>query len=150
MSSLVSSGVRSVARKITRSALETRTSRPPASTNASAPAIHGSSTRTASALAGRLAVRCSYGLRFRGSALAQVDREDAHRRNREELRLPVLKRALPEVGAGEVPGPRQRWLQMRNAVVAVFGPARDRLAEPRAQPYEAHHDHQRVRVDVRA
>src|SRR3954452_4196514 len=36
MSSFVSAGVRSVAGKITRSGLETRTSRPPASTKASA------------------------------------------------------------------------------------------------------------------
>src|SRR3954451_24264049 len=46
MSSFVSAGVRSVSGKITRSGLDTRTSRPPASTVVASPlAIHESSTR---------------------------------------------------------------------------------------------------------
>src|SRR4051794_21646734 len=48
MSSLVSSAVRSVAGKITRSGLDTRSSRPPASTTVASDAMPGSSTARAS------------------------------------------------------------------------------------------------------
>ena len=54
------------------------------------------------ARARRLAVRRPDRLRLRRAALAQVDREDRHRADREELRLPVLQRAIPEVRIDEV------------------------------------------------
>src|SRR3954454_1995423 len=53
MSSLVSAGVRSVAGKITRSALETRTSRPPASTMTSELATRAGMLRASVALVAR-------------------------------------------------------------------------------------------------
>src|SRR5688572_17761373 len=56
MSSLVSSGVRSVAGKITRSALETRSSRPPASMNTSPLAAMSAVELVDRAGAGRLVV----------------------------------------------------------------------------------------------
>src|SRR5204863_8487506 len=67
---------------------------------------------------------------------------------REELRLPVLEGPLPEVGASQVPRPAERLLEVLDALVAVFGPARQRLAQPRAGPDEAHDDHERVLVDL--
>ena len=51
-------------------------------------------------LAGRrgLVVRRADRLRLGRAALPEVDREDGHRPDGEELRLPVLERPLPEVG----------------------------------------------------
>jgi hypothetical protein len=50
-----------------------------------------------SAFGPRGRVRCADRLGLRRAALAQVDREDHHRADRQELRLPVLQGAVPEV-----------------------------------------------------
>ena len=57
-----------------------------------------------------LVVRCADRLRLGRAALAQVDREDDHRPDGQELRLPVLQCLLPEVGLDEIGAPRDRGL----------------------------------------
>src|SRR4051812_33089157 len=47
-------------------------------------------------------VGCADGFGFGGAALAEVDREHGHRADGEELRLPVLECAVPEVAGGDV------------------------------------------------
>ena len=54
-------------------------------------------------------------LRLGRAALAQEDREDGQRADRQELRLPVLQRALPEVGATEVADQRRSRCRARRA-----------------------------------
>jgi CheY-like chemotaxis protein len=54
------------------------------------------------ARARRLVVRGADRLRLRRAALAQVDRERGHRADGEELRLPVLQAAIPEVRVEQV------------------------------------------------
>ena len=57
-----------------------------------------------SALAGAagLFVRRTDGLRLRRTSLAKINREDRHRPNGEELRLPVLEGLFPEVGGPQI------------------------------------------------
>ena len=56
----------------------------------------------------RVMWRAERRLRFRRATLAKVDRKDRHRADREELRLPVLQAAIPEVGVGPVLAPADR------------------------------------------
>src|ERR1044072_61545 len=67
-------------------------------------------------------------------ALAQVDGEDPHRADREQLRLPVLQRPLPEVRARQVLAPGDRALPMLGLLLVEDDADRDRLADPRRQP----------------
>src|SRR3954467_3811785 len=64
-------------------------------------------------------------LGFRRAALAQVDREDREGAHRKKLRLPVLKRRLPERSAAQVTGPGARRLGVFSLGVFVVGPAGD-------------------------
>lgn len=72
--------------------------------------------RTGVTLGGLSALRARRGVRFahrfglRGPALAREHRQDDHRPDREELRLPVPQRPVPEVRCPDVLQERQRRL----------------------------------------
>src|SRR4051812_21732508 len=84
------------------------------------------------------------------AALAQVDREDRHRADGEELGLPVLQRAVPEVARGHVAQPAHRGELVIELLGVVGDVAVDRLHAPRGEPDRGHEDHQRVGVDAGA
>src|SRR3954451_22612556 len=90
------------------------------------------------------------GLGLRRAALAQVDREDRHRADGEELRLPVLQRAVPEVARGHVAEPAHPRQLMVELLGVVGDTAGDRLHAPRREPDRGHDDHERVGVDAGA
>src|SRR5215204_3940614 len=104
--------------------------------------------RETSAGAAGLRVRRADGLRLRRSALAEIDREDGHRPDGEELRLPVLEASLPEVRRGHIRPPRGLGFPVGCLLVVVGSQARERLAEPGGEEDRAHHDRERVRVDA--
>src|SRR4051812_26574906 len=83
-------------------------------------------------------VRGSYGLGLGGAALAEVDREDGHRADGEELRLPFLQRPVPEVRAAHVLDEAERRLLVVELPGVVRDPAPHRLHAPRRQPDETH------------
>ena len=83
-----------------------------------------------SALDAGRAVRCADGLGLRRAALAEVDREHGHRADGEELGLPVLERAVPEVGRGDVLQPADGALLVVELLGVVGDAPGDRLAEP--------------------
>ena len=68
------------------------------------PEARASADRGTSPLGRGVVMGRAYGLGLGRAALAQIDREDHHRPDRQELRLPVLQRAIPEVR-----GRRRRW-----------------------------------------
>src|SRR5829696_51106 len=92
-------------------------------------------------------MRRAHGLGLRRPALAQVDGEDRHRADGEELGLPVLQRGLPEIGRAEVAQPRERRLLVLEPLRVVLAPTRDGLREPGPDPERRHHEHERVPVD---
>src|SRR5688572_14688522 len=60
------------------------------------------------------------GLRFRGTPLAEEDREDDHRGDREELALPVLKGLEPEArGPGILEWRQDSELTVRSLLLVV-------------------------------
>src|SRR5215217_4281852 len=89
-------------------------------------------------------VRRADGLGLGRPALSQVDAQDGHRADGEELRLPVLQGRLPEVRAADVLQPAQRLLLVLDLIRVVGAPARYGLREPRCKEYEPHHDQERV------
>src|SRR3954471_19264314 len=95
-----------------------------------------------SAFEARGPVGGSDGLGFGRPALAQVDRQRPERADREELRLPVLQGAVPEVRRAHVLPQRQRRLLVVELLRVVVDPPGDRLREPRRQPDRQHRDQQ--------
>jgi hypothetical protein len=69
--------------------------------------------------------------------VAKVDRERRHRRDREELGLPVLQRAVPEVRCAKVVDPRDGRLAVRALLVVEHRPVRQRLREQRSEEDES-------------
>ena len=65
-----------------------------------------------------------------GAALAKVDRQDDHRSDGQELRLPVLQRAVPEVRRGDIGRPRDRRCLVVELVGVVVDASRQRLGQP--------------------
>src|SRR3954471_9508755 len=92
-------------------------------------------------------VRGPHGLGLRRSTLPQIDRQGGERAHREELRLPVLQRPVPEVRGAQVLPQRQRRLVMVELVAVVLDAPGHGLRDPRAQPDRGHEQQQRVRVD---
>src|SRR3954447_19020128 len=105
--------------------------------------------RARSAARGGLVVRRADRLRLGRAALAQVHAEDRHRSDRQELRLPVLQRRLPEVRRAEVSDVRHLGLLVGDLVRVVGAPAAGRVGEPGAEEDRGHQQDQRVRVDPR-
>ena len=58
-------------------------------------------------------------LRLRRASLAEVDRDDRHRSDGQELGLPVLERAVPEVGVRDVATPAERRYMHAMAAVGL-------------------------------
>src|SRR3954468_23760436 len=122
----------------------------PGASGAAAGSVGGLETNPAlaSALRARAAVRLADGLGLRRAALTQPDREDDHRRDGEELRLPVLQRPVPELRAARVLPEVQRRLVVVELVGVVDDAAGDELGEPGPDPDGRHDQHQRVRVQA--
>jgi hypothetical protein len=62
--------------------------------------------------------------------LSKVDGEPHHRRDGEELALPVLKRLEPETRRGDVIGERRLGLMVQDFVRGIVREAAERVADP--------------------
>src|SRR4051794_4442391 len=120
----------------------------PGASGAAAGSVGGLETNPAlaSALRTRAAVRLADGLGLWRATLTQPDREDDHRRDGEELRLPVLQGPVPELRAARVLPEAQRRLVVVELVGVVDDAAGDELGEPRPDPDGRHDEDQRVGV----
>jgi hypothetical protein len=90
-------------------------------------------------------VRGADRLGLRRSTLPQIDRQDRHRRDGQQLRLPVLQGAVPEVRLEQVLRPRHRILQVSELPLVERRGAGDRLGQPRPEKQQTHHQAQRIR-----
>jgi nitrite reductase/ring-hydroxylating ferredoxin subunit len=97
---------------------------------------------------GREAVRSADRFRLRRPALAQEDRERHHAAHREQLRLPVLQRAVPEVCGQQVLAERDRRKTVLLLLRAVHDRARESLQQPGGDEDGAHGERERVAVDA--
>src|SRR4051812_28356080 len=106
-------------------------------------------TRSLRADGGRL-VRSTHRLGLARAALTEADREGHHAAHPKELGLPVLERAVPEVGRHDVFRPAHgREPMLALLLIGGHGP-RDGLAEPGEQEDPAHDQQERVRVQPAA